>query len=168
MRRRRSNRLYPSGKFHFLKKFISFYFNFISVSFKFCSFSCQFGYNRWGGMDVLRTKVCEIHEEDHDIRRLRCHPTKTITMEIGFVFFFKKKTIKSYIRCPVISLYNFFKPPPYYFFRSKKHLGILDPTAPRKLINVEMHEKMKEADFQNFVFPCCGLVKIRKWGVEHN
>ena len=44
----------------------------------------------------------------------------------------------------------------------------MNPTASRKLINVEMHEKMKEADFQNFVFPCCGLVMIRKWGVEHN
>ena len=42
-------------------------------------------------MDVLRTKVCEIHEEDHNIGRLRCHPTKTITMEIGFVFFLKKQ-----------------------------------------------------------------------------
>ena len=122
MRRRRSNRLYPSGKFHFLKKFISFYFNFISVSFKFCSFSCQFGYNRWGGMDVLRTKVCEIHEEDHDIRRLRCHPTKTLTMEIGFVFFLKK-TIKSYIRCPVISLHNFFKKtPPLITFSEAKNI----------------------------------------------
>ena len=44
----------------------------------------------------------------------------------------------------------------------------MNPTASRKLINVEMHEKMKEADFQNFIFPCCGLVMICKWGVEHN
>ena len=39
-------------------------------------------------MDVLQTKVCVVHEEDHDIRQLRCHPSKTITMEIGFVLFF--------------------------------------------------------------------------------
>ena len=35
--------------------------------------------------DPIPTYV--VHEEDNDIRRLRCQPTKTVTMEIGFVFF---------------------------------------------------------------------------------
>ena len=39
-------------------------------------------------MDVLYLKhPYVVHEEDNDIRRLRCQPTKTVTMEIGFVFF---------------------------------------------------------------------------------
>ena len=42
-------------------------------------------------MDVLVLKhPYVVHEEDNDIRRLRCEPTKTVTMEIGFVFFLKK------------------------------------------------------------------------------
>ena len=44
----------------------------------------------------------------------------------------------------------------------------MDPTAAKQLINVEMNEKMDETEFQNVVYPCCGLLKIRKWGVEHN
>ena len=31
-----------------------------------------------------------------------------------------------------------------------------------------MHMKMAEADFQNIVHPCCGLVEVRKWSIEHN
>ena len=31
-----------------------------------------------------------------------------------------------------------------------------------------MPQKMDEKDFQNVVYPCCGLVEITKWGVEHN
>ena len=36
-------------------------------------------------MDILKAKVYDIHEEDHDIHRLRFHPAKKIMMEIGFV-----------------------------------------------------------------------------------
>ena len=28
--------------------------------------------------------------------------------------------------------------------------------------------KMAEVDFQNVVHPCCGLVKVRKWSIDHN
>ena len=27
---------------------------------------------------------------------------------------------------------------------------------------------MDEQDFQNVVYPCCGLVEFKKWGVQHN
>ena len=36
-------------------------------------------------MDILKAKVYSISEEDHDIHRLRFHPSKKIMMEIGFV-----------------------------------------------------------------------------------
>ena len=39
-------------------------------------------------MDILKAKVYDIHEEDHDIHCLRFHPTKKIMMEIGFVHHF--------------------------------------------------------------------------------
>ena len=61
-------------------------------------------------MDVLVVKhPYVVHEEDNDIRRLRCGPTKTVTMEIGFVFlkkitvpspsFFKKKLFSPPLLC---------------------------------------------------------------------
>ena len=28
--------------------------------------------------------------------------------------------------------------------------------------------KMAEADFQNIVYPCCGLIEVQKWSIEHN
>ena len=31
-----------------------------------------------------------------------------------------------------------------------------------------MPQKMDERDFQNVVYPCCGLVEFKKWGVQHN
>ena len=31
-----------------------------------------------------------------------------------------------------------------------------------------MPQKMDERDFQNVVYPCCGLVNFKKWGVQHN
>ena len=31
-----------------------------------------------------------------------------------------------------------------------------------------MHEKMNPKDFQNNVYTCCGLMELKKWGVEHN
>ena len=54
-----------------------------------------------------------------------------------------------------------------FFSSDDKHLGVLSPFA-RSLVNVEMHMKMKEADFQNVVYPCCGLMEIRKWSIQHN
>ena len=54
------------------------------------------------------------------------------------------------------------------FFRHKKHLGIIDPNEPKKHINIEIPQKMDERDFQNIMYPCCGLVEIKKWGVQHN
>ena len=36
-------------------------------------------------MEILKAKVYDIHEEDHDIHQLRFHPAKKIMMEIGFV-----------------------------------------------------------------------------------
>ena len=53
-------------------------------------------------------------------------------------------------------------------FRHKKHVGILDPNEPKKHISIEMPQKMDERDFQNVVYPCCGLVEFKKWGVQHN
>ena len=55
-----------------------------------------------------------------------------------------------------------------HFFRHKKHLGILDPNKPKKHINIEMPQKTDEKDFQNIVYPCCRLVEIWKWVVQHN
>ena len=56
----------------------------------------------------------------------------------------------------------------FFFFSShKKHLGILSPSD-GNIVNVEMHMKMVEADFQNIVHPCCGLIKVLKWSIEHN
>ena len=54
------------------------------------------------------------------------------------------------------------------YFRHKKHIGILNPDEPKKYINIEMPQKMDEKDFQNVVYPCCGLMEIHKWGVQHN
>ena len=54
------------------------------------------------------------------------------------------------------------------YFRHKKHIGILNPDEPKKQISIEMPQKMNENDFQNVVYPCCGLMAIRKWGVQHN
>ena len=54
------------------------------------------------------------------------------------------------------------------YFRHKKHIGILNPDEPKKQISIEMPQKMNENDFQNVVYPCCGLMEIRKWGVQHN
>ena len=31
-----------------------------------------------------------------------------------------------------------------------------------------MPQKMNKRDFQNIVYPCCGLVELKKWGVQHN
>ena len=50
------------------------------------------------------------------------------------------------------------------YFRHKKHIGILNPDEPKKQISIEMPQKMNENDFQNVVYPCCGLMEIRKWG----
>ena len=52
--------------------------------------------------------------------------------------------------------------------RHKKHLGIFDPNEPKKHISIKMPQKMDEQDFQNVVYPCCGLVELKKWGVKHN
>ena len=49
----------------------------------------------------------------------------------------------------------------------KKHLGILSPSDNNNLI-VEMYIKMAEADFQKVVYPCCGLVEVQKWSIQHN
>ena len=54
------------------------------------------------------------------------------------------------------------------YFRHKKHIGILNPDEPKKQISIEMPQKMNENDFQNVVYPCCRLMEIRKWGVQHN
>ena len=54
------------------------------------------------------------------------------------------------------------------YFRHKKHIGILNPDEPKKHINIKMPKKMDERDIQNIVYPCCGLMEIRKWGVQHN
>ena len=54
------------------------------------------------------------------------------------------------------------------YFRHKKHIRILDPDEPKKHINIEMPQKRDEKDFQNIVYPCCGLMEIHKWGVQHN
>ena len=43
----------------------------------------------------------------------------------------------------------------------------MDPDEPKKHINIKMPQKMDEKDFQNVVYPCCGLVEICKWGVQH-
>ena len=57
---------------------------------------------------------------------------------------------------------------PFLFFSShKKHLGILSPSD-SNIVNVEMHMKMAEMDFQNIVHPCCGLIEVQKWSIEHN
>ena len=53
-------------------------------------------------------------------------------------------------------------------FRHKKHLGILDSNEPKKHISIEMPQKMDEQDFQNVVYPCCGLVEFKKLRVQHN
>ena len=42
-------------------------------------------YNTVQWMNILKAKVYDIHEEDHDIHHLRFHPAKKIMMEIGFV-----------------------------------------------------------------------------------
>ena len=42
-------------------------------------------YNMVQRIYILKAKVYNIHEEDHDIHRLRFHPVKKIMMEIGFV-----------------------------------------------------------------------------------
>ena len=55
----------------------------------------------------------------------------------------------------------------FFFSSDDKHLGVLSPFA-RNTVNVEMHMKMAEADFQNVVYPCCGLIEVRKWSVQHN
>ena len=115
----------------------------------------------------LRAKVCVIHEEDNDIHRLRFHPTKTIMMKIGFVFFpyFNSQKI---ISMNIHYFSRFTKLNYFTFFRQKNHLGILNPDEPKKDVNVEMHEKMNPKDFQNNVYACCGLMELKKWGVEHN
>ena len=51
--------------------------------------------------------------------------------------------------------------------RHKNHLGILDPNELKKHMSIEMLQKMDERDFQNVVYPCCGLVEFKKWGVQH-
>ena len=53
-------------------------------------------------------------------------------------------------------------------FRHKKHLSILDPNEPKRQVNIEMPQKKNERDFKNIVYPCCGLVEFKKWGVQHN
>ena len=55
----------------------------------------------------------------------------------------------------------------FFFSSHKKHLGILSPSD-GNIVNVEMHMKMAEADFQNIMHPCCGLVEVQKWSIEHN
>ena len=52
--------------------------------------------------------------------------------------------------------------------QTQKILNILDPNEPKKHISIEMPQKMDERDFQNVVYPCCGLVELKKWGVQHN
>ena len=36
---------------------------------------------------VHRTKVLVVYDEEHEVTWLRCHPTKVITMRMGFVLF---------------------------------------------------------------------------------
>ena len=57
----------------------------------------------------------------------------------------------------IIIVYNMLS-----LFRHKKHLGILDPNEPKKHISIKMPQKMDEQDFQNVVYPCCGLVEFKK------
>ena len=49
------------------------------------------------------------------------------------------------------------------YFRHKKHIGILDPDEPKKHINIKMPQIMDER-----IYPCCGLMEILKWGIQHN
>ena len=36
----------------------------------------------------------------------------------------------------------------------------------KKDVNIEMDEKMNPKDFQNNFYACCGLMELKKWGVE--
>ena len=48
-----------------------------------------------------------------------------------------------------------------------KNVGILDKRGDSE-VRVEMPLWMNEADFQNVVYSCCGLILIRKFEMQHS
>ena len=88
--RKHRSRIHYGQLFHcFFKKYKKIVFTVNFSKFYFCSFwfklfSFRLYYDAQQ-MEILKTKVYIIHEEDHDIHRLRFHPSKNVMMEIGFM-----------------------------------------------------------------------------------
>ena len=105
-------------------------------------------------------KVYKLNEEDGDVRRLRIHPSKTITMKTGYfplfcLFFPLFKNLSSFL--------------PYFFYCSfiKKNISMLSADDNCD-VQVQMPMRMNEIDFQNVVYSCCGLVLVWKFGLQHS
>ena len=65
-----------------------YHFKFVFVFSPFVGFSFEVFEQGYSKPDKVHSaKVVVVHEEEHDVTWLRCHPTKVITMRMGFVTF---------------------------------------------------------------------------------
>ena len=95
------------------------------------------------------------------VTQLKWLPCEWGSCSFLFVLFFSKKSLRFFLSA-MNKMFSI-----SFFSSHKKHLSILSPSD-SNIVNMEMHMKMAEADFQNIMYPCCGLVEIQKWSIEHN